>query len=82
MLASLPYHFVKRALLIAVFIACMSYSVYDVVRRRRAGQNWNEALAQGSRLLTGNVWLDGALFVVVLAALFALVLFAMLHTWR
>jgi hypothetical protein len=81
MLASLPYHFVKRSLLIAGFIASVSVLFYDVARRRRAGQSWNEALAQGSKLLTGNVWLDGALFVVVLAAVFALFLVAMFHTW-
>jgi hypothetical protein len=82
MLAALPDHFAKRALLIVAFIVCSSFLFFsDVVRRRRAGQDWNEALAQGSKLLTGNVWLDGALFVVVLAALFALVIFAILHTW-
>jgi len=81
MLAALPDHFAKRALLILAFIVCSSFLFSDVVRRRRAGQDWNEALAQGSKLLTGNVWLDGALFVVVLAALFALVIFAILHTW-
>ncbi len=79
--ASLPYHFVKRASLIGGFIASLSVLVYDVVRRRRAGQNWNEALSLGSKLLTGNVWIDGALFVAVLAVLAALVCFAMIHPW-
>jgi hypothetical protein len=62
-------------------VASLSYLAYDIVRRRREGQSWNEALAQGSKLLTGNVWLDGALFIVVLAAPCALIVFAMLHTW-
>ena len=49
-----------------------------VILKRRSGKNWNEALSGGSKLMTGSVWKDGAIFAAILVAtgtaVFALIL--------
>lgn len=50
----------------------------SVILKRRAGQSWNDALPGGSKLMTGSVWKDGAIFAAILVAtgvaVFALIL--------
>jgi hypothetical protein len=45
----------------------------SIRKRRKQGQSWNEAIAEGTRLMTGNVWLDGTMVVGVAAATYAVV---------
>ncbi len=56
----------KLTMLAGAFVICASMLIQGVVARRRSGQNWNEALAGNTKLITGNVWLDGALFAAIL----------------
>lgn len=56
----------KLTILGAAIVLSASVLIQGVVARRRRSQNWNEALAGNTKLITGNVWLDGALFVAVL----------------
>ena len=48
-------------------------AIRDVRIRRRMGQNWSEALAQGKNTATGSVWYDGAILLGVILATFGLV---------
>ena len=48
---------------ISIFIPL---AVRDVSRRRRLGQSWNQALAQGKNTATGSVWYDGAILLGVI----------------
>ena len=57
---------VKLTMLALAFVLSASVLVHGVITRRRRGQSWNEALAGDTKLITGNVWLDGALFTAVL----------------
>jgi hypothetical protein len=58
----------QRSLYSVVVFVVLALMVYDVIVRRRRGENWNDALAGETKLLTGNVWLDGIVFVAVIAA--------------
>lgn len=49
---------------VALFIPL---AVRDVNRRRRDGQSWSQALAQGKNTATGSVWYDGAILVGIIA---------------
>jgi len=60
---------------VIVFAVCISFLAFRVIRRRKLGHSWNDALADGARLRTGNVWLDGALFAVILVIVIVLVRF-------
>src|SRR5688572_30478238 len=51
------------AIEIALFIPL---AVRDVSRRRRLGQSWSQALAQGKNTATGSVWYDGAILLGVI----------------
>ena len=51
----------------------------DVRERKRSGQSWNEAIAQGTKLMTGSVWLDGALLLAVALATYAIVELAIVY---
>jgi hypothetical protein len=64
----LPVGVWKLAVWAVLFLVGAFFQARGVISRRRAGQSWNEALANGQKLMTGNVWLDG----LVLAAIFAL----------
>lgn len=57
---------VRLIVLILSLVISASILIEGVVRRRRSGQSWNQVLAGGEKLMTGNVWSDGALFAVVL----------------
>jgi hypothetical protein len=59
----------RRAVLLASVVLGISLLIHGVVLRRRRGQSWNEALAGGEKLMTGSVWLDGALFAGILAVI-------------
>ena len=48
---------------IALFIPL---AVRDVSQRRRLGQSWSRALAQGKNTATGSVWYDGAILLGVI----------------
>jgi len=48
---------------IALFIPL---AARDVGRRRRLGQSWSQALAQGKNTATGSVWYDGAILLGVI----------------
>jgi len=56
----------RRATLAISLCLSVSILVHGVVRRRRSGQSWNQALAGDTKLMTGSVWLDGLLFGVIL----------------
>jgi hypothetical protein len=60
-------------LLIAGFIFCVSSLAYGVILRRRRGESWNQALAGGTKLMTGSVWLDGALFAGIMLAILGVI---------
>lgn len=53
--------------------------VHGVVSRRRRGQSWNQALVGDTKLITGSVWWDGALFAGVLVCCGAAVVLLMMH---
>jgi uncharacterized membrane protein HdeD (DUF308 family) len=59
----------RNFVLLASGVYCLGYLIHDVVQRRRSGQNWNDALAGGTKLVTGNVWLDGILFAAIVLTL-------------
>jgi hypothetical protein len=69
-IASAP---LRRAVLLASVILGISMLIHRVILRRRRGQSWNAALAGDTKLMTGSVWLDGALFAVILLAICAAV---------
>lgn len=73
--ASRPVRLIFWGLVMLVWVAAVSISV---ALKRRAGRSWNEALSDGSKLMTGSVWLDGILFagilLVLCVAIFALVM--------
>jgi len=56
-----------------------SVLAHGVVTRRRRGQSWNQALAGGTKLVTGSVWWDGALFAAVLIYCAAAVVLLLMH---
>lgn len=43
----------------------ISLRAFNVLKRRKRGESWNEAIAEGTKLATGNVWLDGAVILAV-----------------
>ena len=51
----------------------VSLLVEPVVAKRREGKSWNDALTGDTKLMTGSVWLDGALFFVILLGTFGAV---------
>ena len=55
---------------IALFIPL---AVRDVGRRRRLGQSWSQALAQGKNTATGSVWYDGAILLGVIVLTMSIV---------
>jgi hypothetical protein len=55
-------------------VLCGSVVVQGVLARRRGGQSWNQALAGDTKLITGSVWWDAALFAAVLLGGVAVVL--------
>lgn len=59
---------VQRNLYAGGVFLCLTLAVHDVIVRRRRGENWNDALAGDTKLLTGNVWLDAVVLVAVFAA--------------
>jgi hypothetical protein len=69
---------VRLAFWSSVMLIWAATLTVSVVLKRRAGQNWNEALSGGSKLMTGSVWKDGAIFAAILVAtgiaVFALIL--------
>jgi hypothetical protein len=69
---SRPVRLIVLILSLAISAAIL---IEGVVRRRRSGQSWNQALAGGEKLMTGNVWADGALFAVVLLGAISVVFF-------
>jgi hypothetical protein len=79
--AELSAHQVRSTLLISVFVVSLYHQLHVIFVRRQNGLSWNDAIAGGTRLITGNVWLDAVLFVIVLAAVFGLFLLAVFHTW-
>jgi hypothetical protein len=44
-----------------------------------APKSWNDALAGGSRLFTGSVWWDGAVFAATLVALYMVLIYVVLR---
>lgn len=56
-----------------------SVLILGVVERKRKGQSWNQALAGDTKLITGNVWWDGALFAGVLICCGIAVVLLMMH---
>jgi hypothetical protein len=71
----------KFALFLAASILSGALAVHRAYLRRKAGQNWHGVLADGSRLITGSVWLDGILFIMILAALGGSIWMATLVEW-
>jgi hypothetical protein len=63
---SVPRGPLKAACYVIAGVMAYAMIFLEVRRRRKAGQSWNEALAMGSKLVTGNVWLDGLLFAGIL----------------
>jgi hypothetical protein len=59
----------RRGVLLASLVLGISLIVHGVIVRRRRGQGWNEALANGEKLMTGSVWVDGLLFAAFLCVL-------------
>lgn len=51
----------------------------NVRERKKSGQSWNEALAEGTKLMTGSVWLDGALLLAAALATYAIAELAIVH---
>ncbi len=53
-----------------LFGMCAWAQVYHVVKSRRAGLSWSEALTNYNRLVTQSVWRDALLFLsIILIAL-------------
>jgi hypothetical protein len=48
------------------FIVGAFVQIHGMLARRKAGEDWNSAIANGTKLITGNVWLDGAIFAAIL----------------
>jgi hypothetical protein len=59
---------IRLAFWSTVMLMWASTLTIGVIQKRRAGQNWNEALSSGSKLMTGSVWKDGAIFAAILVA--------------
>ncbi len=57
------------------FVLSMSVLIHGVIVRRRRGESWNQALAGGTKLMTGSVWLDGVLFAGILIGIYAVLRF-------
>jgi len=65
----------RNLISVIVFVVCISFLTFRVAQRRKLGQSWNNALAEGAKLRTGSVWLDGALFAAVLVIVIVVVRF-------
>lgn len=59
---------VVEFVLMIVIGACVQ--TYRVVRLRRKGKNWTEALTNSNKFMTGSVWTDALALVLVLAVVF------------
>jgi hypothetical protein len=46
----------------AVAVCCIVFLASQVLRRRRRGLSWNDAIAGYTKPVTGNVWFDALLF--------------------
>ena len=77
--AAMPHPW-KTAMWAGLFVVSVSYLVWEVMVRRKKGQSWNESLANGEKLITGNVWLDGLLFAGVLLVMSGIVWFVAVKT--
>jgi|GEM_PF-6350721 len=66
---------VRWTMLAVSLVLSMSVLIHGVILRRRRGESWNQALAGGTKLMTGSVWLDGALFAVILIGIYAVLRF-------
>jgi uncharacterized membrane protein YidH (DUF202 family) len=66
---SIPSTPLRRGVLLASLILGISLIVHGVITRRKRGQSWNEALANGEKLMTGSVWIDGLLFAAILVVI-------------
>jgi hypothetical protein len=52
-----------------LLLVCVATLAAGVIQKRKEGKSWNEALAAGSKLVTGSVWLDGAIFAAIMVAI-------------
>jgi hypothetical protein len=55
-------------------IGMVAYVTSRIFNQRREGRTWSEVWADGGKPITGNVWLDGLVFLLVLLALAGVVL--------
>lgn len=51
----------------AFVISCLWYVGHKIAIGRSQGKSWRDVLADGTKPLTGSIWLDAALFIAVLA---------------
>lgn len=77
MIIALSAYNFKRIVWIVLLVACIWFLARRTIAQRRNGKSWNDALADGVKLVTGNVWLDGALFAVVLLGICILLFYAL-----
>ena len=68
-----PTHSWRMLFWPAAILLGMAYLVRQIIRRRKKGASWNDAIAGGVKPLSGNVWIDGALFFVIVVTLLVLV---------
>jgi hypothetical protein len=58
--------------------AMIVYVITRIFGQRKEGKSWNEVWSDGEQTLTGSVWLDGLLFIGILAAVAGLLWIAAL----
>lgn len=50
---------------IAIIVTGMRYLAHRTRAARQAGKSWGETMADDTKLATGSVWLDGAIFALL-----------------
>ena len=66
---------------LAFLISCVGYIVRQIVVGRIHGRSWQEILEDGTKPITGSVWLDGLLFFGIFVTAGVLVVLAMWIQW-
>ena len=71
----------QQGVTLALITLGVFYLVLDILRRRKRGESWNRAFAQGNRLVTGNVWTDALLSFAQLALVILLPFYIIIYVW-
>jgi hypothetical protein len=72
----------QRSVTLALIALGLAWLLTDIIKRKRNGESWNRALAQGNKLITGNVWKDALLSFIQLAIIILLPFLIILYVWK